>query len=121
MAETNTIDLSYLISICDNDKTFKIEMIETFMNDIPPMINDMNESLSHKNWEEIGALAHKIKPSFTFMGINSAKQLLIDIEKDGKGKTNTEIMPDKLSELNRIMNFALEELSSQLEKIKLEE
>ena len=118
MADNKTIDLSYLISICNDDREFKIEMIETFMNDIPPIIQAMNDSLPLKKWEEIGGMAHKIKPSFTFMGIESAKQIIMDIEKNGKEKINIEFIPERIGELNKIIALALEELSSELQSIK---
>ena len=118
MADHTMIDLSYLISICDDDKTFKIEMIETFLNDIPPIVQAMNDSLSVRNWVEIGSLAHKIKPSFTFMGIEAAKHIIIDIERNGKETTNLDTIPVSINELNRIMGIAIQELSSELDAIR---
>ena len=43
-------------------------------------------SLSDRDWKKIGDLAHKIKPSFTFMGISVAKDLIIDIELDEEAR-----------------------------------
>jgi len=107
-------DLSYLVSICGDDDDFKTEMIETFLKNTPPLINDMKNYLIESEWKMIGDIAHKMKPSFTFMGIHSAKDLILSIEKQGRMQENIKEIPTMILELESICLGAFAELETEL-------
>ena len=107
-------DLSYLVSICGDDDDFKTEMIETFLKNTPPLINDMKNFLIDSEWKMIGDIAHKMKPSFTFMGIHTAKDLILSIEKQGRMLENVAELPTMILELESICKGAFAELEKEL-------
>ena len=107
-------DLSYLISLCGDDDDFKTEMIETFLKNTPPLINDMKNYLLDSDWKKIGDIAHKMKPSFTFMGIHTAKELILNIEKLGRQMEDIASIPTMVLELESICNEAFSELETEL-------
>ena len=100
-------DLSYLISLCGDDDDFKTEMT-------PPLINDMKNYLLDSDWKKIGDIAHKMKPSFTFMGIHTAKELILNIEKLGRQMEDVGSIPTMVLELESICNEAFSELETEL-------
>ena len=68
-------DLSYLGTICDGDQAFKREMIETFLNNTPSLINDMKLNLimyryhpfpeiSNHEFEELNRICHVVYPNY---------------------------------------------------------
>lgn len=73
-------DLSYLESISNNDTKFVKDMISTFIESTPDIIDQMKLAIINNNFESLGLLAHKIKPSLTFMGIHSMKETAREIE-----------------------------------------
>jgi hypothetical protein len=107
-------DLSHLISICGDDDDFKTEMIETFLKNTPPLINDMKNYLIDSEWKMIGDIAHKMKPSFTFMGIHTAKDLILNIERQGRMLENVAEIPPMILELESICMGAFAELETEL-------
>ena len=107
-------DLSYLVSICGDDDDFKTEMIETFLKNTPLLINDMKNYLIDSEWKMIGDIAHKMKPSFTFMGIHTAKDLILNIEKQGRMQENVKEIPAMIFELESICLGAFTELETEL-------
>ena len=111
-------DLSYLVSICGEDHEFKTEMIETFLKNTPPLINDMKNYMADSEWKMIGDIAHKMKPSFTFMGIHSAKELIINIERQGRLFVNVSKIPTMVLELESICNEAFAELETELINVR---
>jgi HPt (histidine-containing phosphotransfer) domain-containing protein len=120
MKEINTaqiIDFSYLISVCGDDPEFKKEMIETFVKNTPPLMMEMKDHLKNAEWKKIGDIAHKMKPSFTFMGIHSAKELILEIEKNGRKQTDTARIPDMVLKLDFICKKALTELEDHLNSL----
>ncbi|MBL7857634.1 MAG: response regulator [Cyclobacteriaceae bacterium] len=84
----SAFDFSYLRSVSGNNEEFIKEMIQTFAQNIPIVVEDMRTSIQHKNWENLSRLAHQIKPSFILMGLERMKSTLIFIEENGKEKTN---------------------------------
>lgn len=107
-------DLSYLASVCGDDRDFKTEMIETFLKNTPLQINDMKNYLIDSEWKMIGDIAHKMKPSFTFMGIHTAKELILDIERQGRSKEDVSEIPVMVLELESICKKAFPELEREL-------
>lgn len=107
-------DLSYLASICDDDPVFKQEMIETFLKNTPPMIHEMKDLAKISEWKKVGDIAHKIKPSITFMGIHSAKDLILDLEKNGRQHEETDKIASMVNRFEEICNMAFAELLEEL-------
>jgi PAS domain S-box-containing protein len=81
-------DLTYLRSISNNNEEFIQEMMQTFVQTMPGVLDQMRDGLAEKNFELISRLAHQVKPSFTLLGIHDQRQTILFIEENGKAKTN---------------------------------
>ena len=110
-------DLTYLISVCGDDTYFKKEMIETFLKNTSPLISEMKDNLKAYEWKIIGDIAHKMKPSFTFMGIDAAKDLILMLEKNGRQEEYTSEIPELVSRLDNICAKAFEELLDEMSNL----
>ena len=73
-------NLSYLKSICENDSNFIKEMIETFLEMTPGLLNDMKQYAQDEKWHELAKKAHQMKPSLQFIGINDTRKSIIKLE-----------------------------------------
>ncbi len=107
------VDLSYLKDISDNDEEFVKEMIQSFMENSPLMIAQIKQSAAKQDWEEVGKIAHKIKPSIVFMGINSIKDVVETIESNGMKHKNVDQIPDLIKKLEAACIQANEELKKE--------
>jgi HPt (histidine-containing phosphotransfer) domain-containing protein len=107
-------DLTYLLSICGDDLDFKKEMIETFVKNTPILIQEMKDHIKNSSWKEIGDIAHKMKPSITFMGIQTAKGLIIDLERNGKQQESVQDIPELIRKLDSICSVAFTELKAEM-------
>ena len=87
----SSFDLAYLRSISDNNREFLQEMIDTFVQSIPPVLEEMAQSLKEKNWKKISRLAHQIKPSFSLLGMETLRKTVFYIEENAEKQTN---LPD---------------------------
>lgn len=110
------VDLSYLNSICNGDKQFMTDMINTFISNTPEAINEMQKWMSKARWESVSKTAHRIKPSITFMGIEKLKPVIKKIEQYGKENYNTDQIPDLVQNLSSHCQAAIKELRSILEE-----
>jgi PAS domain S-box-containing protein len=89
----STFDLAYLRSVSDNNEEFLQEMIQTFVQSIPPVLKEMKTSLSEKNWKKLSRLAHQIKPSFTLMGMDALRKTVLYIEENAQQKSKLRELP----------------------------
>ena len=51
-----------------------------FLNKTPQAISEMNDHFKNKNWEEFKKIAHRIKPSFGYMGMSEIQNALSKVE-----------------------------------------
>ncbi|MCG8385053.1 MAG: ATP-binding protein [Cytophagales bacterium] len=109
-------DLTYLKNVSNGDKVFMKEMVETFIKNTPIAINEMQKWMNEAEWEQIGKVAHKIKPSITFMGIDRLKPLIKNIEDYGKENYNTDHIPNLIETFSTECQKAIDELKIMIEK-----
>lgn len=99
--EKRPLDFSYLIDMVGNEPAFLIELIDTFLVQIPAFITEINKALIAGNRMKISGYAHKIKPTFSYIGRDDIKDFVHQIE-------------------NQVKNdFSIEQISLNVEKLKL--
>lgn len=106
-------DLGYLRSVSDNNQEFLQEMIQTFVQSIPPVLNEMSEAMTEKNWKKLSRLAHQIKPSFSLMGMESLRKTVFFIEENADQNNN-------LPEVSRITTEFIEDCTAVITDLKKE-
>ncbi len=73
-------DLTYLIQVSNHDQTFIFDIVNSFLSTSQVHLGNIRKHLAEKSWAEIGQIAHKMKPSLTMIGAESARQLASEIE-----------------------------------------
>ena len=114
------VDLSYLTQRTKSDPKLMMEMISTYLEQTPPLIKAMKESLQNKDWNTLQGAVHKMIPSFSIMGIskdfeNLAKKVQ---ESANNIQHQAERIPDMVMQLEKICNQACNELEEEFNKIK---
>ena len=64
------INLEYLIRRTKSNPKLMIEMISLYLMQTRPLVSAMKKSLQDSNWDLLQAVAHKMIPSFSIIGIN---------------------------------------------------
>ena len=103
-------DLSHLRKMSNNDETFMQDMITAFCEKTPSLLSQIEAASGAGKWEEVGALAHKLKPNLAFMGISSLKDPILDIEHSGKNNKNTKGLQAKVGDMVKKVQLAIKEL-----------
>jgi HPt (histidine-containing phosphotransfer) domain-containing protein len=112
------INLSYLREVSDGNEAFMIEMIEMFLQNTPEALESMDECFKKQNWNELRTIAHRIKPSFAFMGLSLTQQMLAEIENCSDSKTNLEKIPELISCIHKTSESAFKALEKELGGLK---
>ncbi|WP_207422701.1 Hpt domain-containing protein [Desertivirga brevis] len=120
MAEGNNkgfeIDMTYLSDIAGGSEEFMIEMIDIFIEQTPLYFDQLSEAVANQDWKSVGDVAHKIKPTLAFMGIEEAKDIMADIERKARTEDNVSEIPGMFADINA----RCEDLYDNLNKIKRE-
>lgn len=120
MAEGNNkgfeIDMSYLNDIAGGSEEFMIEMIDIFIEQTPLYFEQLEDAVNSRDWKAVGDVAHKIKPTLAFMGIEEAKEIMGDIERKARINDNVSEIPAMFADIKD----RCQDLYQSLEKIKKE-
>lgn len=74
------LDLSYLKEMTGDSTEFIIEMIDVFKEQTPIYMIELQQALEAKDWTALSNCAHKIKPTFAYLGRGDAKDHMQMIE-----------------------------------------
>lgn len=110
------VNLDYLEELSGGDDSFKKELIQIFLKQIPEFVSNMNKFLSEKKYDLLAKEAHTAKSSvLIFMmeesGSNLKKiQLLAEAD-------DIEPIPELLSQVETALDCAKKELSAYLKTL----
>ena len=113
------LDLSYLQDVANGSNEFMIEMMEMFLKQTPGYFEQLDQLIKDENWPVVADISHKIKPSLTFMGIESARVSLDEIEHNARNLKNLETITPAfkiLKEMSVQLFIKLDQVKSDLEK-----
>lgn len=104
------IDLSYLEEIANGNTDFIVEMIDLFLQQAPESLIQIREKVEKKEFQLVGNLAHKLKPTFAMIGVMSGSKLAERIEKSTRGAYDLENLSELVDELKGISDLSMEKL-----------
>jgi HPt (histidine-containing phosphotransfer) domain-containing protein len=113
------LDLSYLQDVANGSNEFMIEMIQLFLDQTPGYFEQLDQLIKDLNWPLVAEISHKIKPTLTFMGIESARANMAEIEQNARNLENLETIPPAfklLKEMSVELFLKLAQIKSDLEK-----
>lgn len=96
---TVPLDLSYLKDMSGDSAEFMIEMIDMFKLQTPLYVADLEQAVAAADWEKAAGFAHKIKPTFSYVGREDAREHLQEMENNLRNGSNTGQIPDAMNEL----------------------
>lgn len=70
--ETIKIDFNYIDMLAEDDQAFKLDYVNTFEKTFRDILPKMDAELESKNLEQLGKLAHQLKPSAKMIKLPSA-------------------------------------------------
>ncbi len=113
------LDLNYFHTLTEDDRDLKIKMIRIMLDETPDEVHKLQNFLEEKNWDGVRAVAHKMKSSMQFLGLDEALELVKSIEQIAKEKTMIHFLPDKIQRIEDICRLAMLQLEAELEKISI--
>ena len=113
------VDLTYLAQRTKSDPGLMREMISLYLGQTTLLIKEMHASAKSSNWKTLQAVAHKMIPSFSIVGISKKYE---DIARALQESARTGVSPEDMRSLvltlDNILTRACEELELELSRIK---
>jgi HPt (histidine-containing phosphotransfer) domain-containing protein len=111
------IDLSYLKEVATGDTEFIIEMIDIFLMQTPGYVEQLTAAIDLKDWTKMADLSHKIKPTLAFMGVESAKNTLQEIETKSRNQEDYDGIVSEYNDMKQVFKVIFLKLEDK--KIEL--
>lgn len=73
-------NLAKVYALSENDTEFAIQILQLFVTEVPSDLQQIDEGIKNKNYQQAYSFAHKIKPTFDLIGMNVAYQEILEIE-----------------------------------------
>ncbi|WP_443939593.1 Hpt domain-containing protein [Pedobacter sp. MW01-1-1] len=119
--QNQPLDLSYLIEMVGNDVPCMIEIFDTFVEQTPYYLVELKESIEQAKWEQVANLAHKIKPTYSYIGRADVKEFVQTMELNARKEINVERLAQDIALLEKLTQHiyhqieeAKQNLNSQL-------
>ena len=117
--KTKCINLDYLNTRTKSNPKLMMEMISIFLQQTPPLIDTMKQSVLDKDWGLLAAAAHKIIPSFSIMGMSPELEIMAKhIQEDAAASKLTHQTAKMVVQLETICLQAFKELEIEFNLIK---
>ncbi|QTN39559.1 Hpt domain-containing protein [Cryomorphaceae bacterium] len=103
-------NLDQLKELSGGMEDFVKSMIDTFLEHTPNHVSEMNEALNQEDHVQVGQIAHKIKPSIDLLGIENMRDLVRQIERNGKDNDPQGDLKELVSEFNTKAEAVFEQI-----------
>ncbi|MDP2387788.1 MAG: ATP-binding protein [Bacteroidota bacterium] len=119
LGKVKCTDLSFLIRRTKSNPELMMEMITLYLEQTPPLVIAMKQSLQDKDWSTLKSATHKMIPSFSIMGINTDfEKMAKKIQEIAGSDQPKEVLTELVSQIETVCLQACEELEIELNSIK---
>ena len=82
------LDYEFLEELYGNDMEYASQMMQLFIESLPDQLAQLEEAAMRENYSVIQELSHKIKPTFSMVGLTALNKKALDIETKAKARTD---------------------------------
>lgn len=120
MDVSTLINLDYLRKLSRGDSKFVEDIIVLFLKNTPTAIKNMKNHYQQQNWEDLMMEAHKIRPSFNFLGLNELEEAAKKIENFASQKINLDQIGEAIIKIENTIDLVFVELSNEMKSLSQE-
>lgn len=88
------LDLSYLRDMSGDSAEFMLEMLDAFQKQTPIYMDDLEKAILAENWKATSECAHKMKPTFYYIGREDVRDHMQEIERNARELKEIENIPN---------------------------
>ena len=104
--------LEKINEMAEGDEDFIISVVSVFLEEVPEDLAALEEAIAAENFEQVGKLAHKIKPNVDLLGMEQTRANAYDLEMLGKKAGSLEEIKTKFPLLKNDVEQVIGELKN---------
>jgi HPt (histidine-containing phosphotransfer) domain-containing protein len=112
------LDLSYLKEMSGDSAEFMIEMLDAFQSQTPIYMDELEKAIETENWKTASECAHKMKPTFYYIGRVDARDHMQEIETNTRGLIDIEHIPSAFKEVKDFVGVLYQQLADAKEELQ---
>ena len=112
------LDLSFLEEFYGGDLEYAADMFEIFLSNTVPELDHFDAIIAQKNWTVIAKLAHKLKPTFSMVGITMLEAKMLEVEMGAKQRPEETDFSQLIQEIQTSLKTFLPILEEDLKKMR---
>lgn len=106
-------DLTYLRSISKGNTAFEQRMLSAFVEQAAADVQRLKNAVQQADWDMIYMIAHKMKPSLQFVGLDLLQPDILSLEMAARQKKDMDKVADVVSNVSTIIGIAIEEVKEE--------
>ena len=116
--DQDLVNLSYLEESAGGDEEFMVDIIQSFIDNYKIDIENLREFAQTEDWPNLKKLAHKMSPTFLYVGISEIEDTIAKIEKYAGGEVNLNEIPTMMNYLENRSEMAIDILEKELKRLR---
>ena len=120
-AQLNTMQARYSLSkleeISRGNSAFVVKMINLFLQQVPPNVDSMHTAFLSGDLEQMGALAHRIKPTLDNLCITELREVIRAIEHAGKSRELSDQLDQQIRLVKDVISDVAKSMQVELERL----
>ncbi len=112
------LDEEFLESMYEGDVEHASEIFSLFIDMAPGLVKDIDESFAHGAVEPLRSKVHKLKPTFSFVGLTTLTKNAEELEEKCKGTSDISDIKDLYNELKNNYSQSFPIIEKELERLK---
>ncbi len=112
------LDLSYLRDMSGDSADFMIEMLDAFQTQTPLYLADLEGAILAENWKAASEYAHKMKPTFYYVGREDVRDHMQEIERNARELKEVENIPNAFAQVKDFVQILYRQLQEAKEELK---
>lgn len=105
------LDLSYLREMSGDSSDFMIEMLDAFQKQTPIYMADLANAIAAEDWKATSECAHKIKPTFYYVGREDARDHMQVMERNARELIDLQNIPRDFSVAQQFVEILYKQLA----------
>lgn len=110
-------NLEILKEMTGGDSDMMKEMVGVFLDKTPSMIDELVNHYENAEYEKMCRIAHTLKPTFGYVGLEDAQELALKIEKYSDQEYDKKELKKYVSNLKELSDSAVLELQREMEDL----
>jgi len=116
MRSSEKIDLTYLKRITGDADSVMVEMLQLFLSETPTQIDLLIQHADSQDWKQFKAEAHKLKPTFLYLGLVDIHSMLEVAEDNAANENSTEEIKSISVQIKEDFEILLPDLKEKIEE-----